>query len=189
MNKQEIEKAISLLKSDIGVLDNYLKKHPLVISHYLEEDRCFENQLIKDMEFTISALEKQLNNGWIPVSERLPEKSGVYLATFLEEGKRYVERFYYSDFTGWMMPVAWQDEGRIDEIIAWQPLPEPLPEPYKELATDNNVVTKSGKDNNALTIGDKIRESNESLAEYISKFTILADRQRIIDYLNQPYMK
>jgi hypothetical protein len=58
-----------------------------------------------------------------------------------------------------------------------------------ELATDNNVVTKSGKDNNAVTIGDKIRESNESLAEYISKFTILADRQRIIDYLNQPYME
>ena len=59
----------------------------------------------------------------------------------------------------------------------------------KELATDNNVVTKSGKDNNVLTIGDKIRENNESLAEYISKFTILADRQRIIDYLNQPYME
>ena len=49
---------------------------------------------------------------------------------------------------------------------------------HKELATDNNVVTKSGKDNNVLTIGDKIRESNESLAEYISKFTMLADRQR-----------
>lgn len=70
-------------------------------------------------------------------------------------------------------------------IRAWQPYFEP--EPYKELATDNNVVTKSGKDNNVLTIGDKIRESNESLVEYISKFTILADRQRIIDYLNQPY--
>jgi hypothetical protein len=48
-------------------------------------------------------------------------------------------------------------------------------------AADNNVATK--------TIGDKIRESNESLAEYISKFTILADRQRIIDYLNQPYVE
>ena len=26
---------------------------------------------------------------------------------------------------------------------------------HKQLATDNNVVTKSGKDNNVLTIGDK----------------------------------
>ena len=67
----------------------------------------------------------QQANKWIPVSERLPEKRGVYLATFLEEGKRYVERFYYSDFTGWMMPIAWQDEGRIENILAWQPLPEP----------------------------------------------------------------
>ena len=31
------------------------------------------------------------------------------------------------------------------KVVAWQPLPEP----YKELAIDNNVVTKSGKDNNA----------------------------------------
>ena len=72
--------------------------------------------------------DKVYRNRWIPVSERLPEKRGVYLATFLEEGKRYVERFYYSDFTGWMMPIAWQDEGRIENILAWQPLPEP----YKE---------------------------------------------------------
>ena len=69
--------------------------------------------------------DKVYRNRWIPVSERLPEKRGVYLATFLEEGKRYVERFYYSDFTGWMMPIAWQDEGRIENILAWQPLPEP----------------------------------------------------------------
>lgn len=82
-------------------------------------------KLTNDIEKAI----EQLKSDWIPVSERLPEKSDVYLATFLEEGKRYVERFYYSDFMGWMMPVAWQDEGRIENIIAWQPLPEP----YKEV--------------------------------------------------------
>jgi hypothetical protein len=80
----------------------------------------------------IEALEKQLNGGWISVSEGLPEKSDVYLATFLEEGKRCVERFYYSDFMGWMMPVAWQDEGRIENIIAWQPLPPA----YKEVENE-----------------------------------------------------
>lgn len=86
-------------------------------------------RVLEPLTMAISALEKQLNGGWISVSEGLPEKSDVYLATFLEEGKRYVERFYYSDFMGWMMPVAWQDEGRIENIIAWQPLPEP----YKEV--------------------------------------------------------
>ena len=81
---------------------------------------------------------------------------------------------------------------------AWQPLPEPLPEPYKELATDNNVVTKSGKDNNVLTIGDKIRESNESLVEWYANRVNLyvcgesvtvnpLNKEKCLNYLNQPY--
>lgn len=75
---------------------------------------------------------KQLSDGWIPVSERLPEKSDIYLATFTENGKNYVERFYYSVINGWMMPVSWQDEGHIDKFVAWQPLPEE----YKEVEND-----------------------------------------------------
>ena len=65
---------------------------------------------------------------------------------------------------------------------------------HKQLATDNNVVTKSGKDNNVLTIGDKIRESNESLTEYIIKllkeneeYHHSLDAQEWNTYLNQPY--
>jgi hypothetical protein len=38
-----------------------------------------------------------------------------------------------------------------------------------ELATDNNVVTKSGKDNNVLTIGDKIREDKLIKTEFYRK--------------------
>ena len=122
MNKQEIEKAISLLKSDIGVLDNYLKKHPLVISHYLEEDRCFENQLIKDMEFTISALEKQLNNGWIPVSERLP-KEGRYLVTTVygevKESEFDLKKWWQIDNS--TISLEWEEEP--NKVVAWRPLP------------------------------------------------------------------
>ena len=65
---------------------------------------------------------------------------------------------------------------------------------HKQLATDNNVVTKSGKDNNVLTIGDKIRESNESLTEYIIKllkeneeYHHSLDAQEWNTYLDQPY--
>ena len=61
MNKQEIEKAIDILKSDIGVLESYLKNRPAC-----EWDSCFENELIKDLHTAISALQQQLNNGWIP---------------------------------------------------------------------------------------------------------------------------
>jgi hypothetical protein len=160
MNKQEIEKAISLLKSDIGVLDNYLKKHPLVISHYLEKDRCIENQLIKDMEFTISALEHQLTNGWIPVSERLPEE-GRYLVTTVygevKESEFDLEKWWQIDNS--TISLAWEEEPI--KVVAWQPLPEP----YKELATDNNVVTKSGKDNNAKDADLSPEEAQELKAE------------------------
>lgn len=124
MNKQEIEKAISLLKSDIGVLDNYLKKHPLVISHYLEKDRCIENQLIKDMEFTISVLEHQLANGWIPVSERLPDVHKRYLVSMKHKSLndtfidcRYYDPDYQFEYQDDFERYNW-------EVIAWQNLPK-----------------------------------------------------------------
>lgn len=83
----------------------------------------------KALDLAISALEAQQADRWIPVTkETNPKESDIYLVTFEENGKRYVERFYYSEFSGWMMPVKWQDKGRIDKMIAWKPLPEP----YKE---------------------------------------------------------
>ena len=117
--------------NDIKKLIQMLKEHqkPYIGHDYIFYGIEFCNPQV---QMCIEALEKQLNGGWISVSEGLPEKSDVYLATFLEEGKRYVERFYYSDFMGWMMPVAWQDEGRIENIIAWQPLPPA----YKEVEND-----------------------------------------------------
>ncbi|WP_024346079.1 hypothetical protein [Lacrimispora indolis] len=80
-------------------------------------------------KLAIKALEQQEKEQWIPVSDETnPKKSDIYLATFEENGNRYVERFYYSNFNGWLMPIPWQDEGHIDKMIAWRPLPEP----YKE---------------------------------------------------------
>ena len=46
-------------------------------------------------------------------------------------------------------------------------------------------VKSCPKINPVKTKGDKIRESNENLADYIKKYTI-ADKQRILDYFNQP---
>lgn len=58
---------------------------------------------------------------WIPVSERLPEKDGWYLVQYKREllGGLQIEVVGY-DERGFL--------GSIDEVIAWQPLPEP----YKE---------------------------------------------------------
>lgn len=81
--------------------------------------------------------EAQQSDIWIPITEETnPNKSDAYLVTFEERGKMFVDRFYYSYFSGWMMPVNWQDEGHIDKLIAWKPLPTP----YKEDSSETNII-------------------------------------------------
>lgn len=74
---------------------------------------------------------------WIPVSERLPEKNGRYLVTRgLNACGAIWNRIYiinYSDLMGlkseriwWDGNVGKSDFKRIDDVIAWMPLPEPL---------------------------------------------------------------
>lgn len=71
---------------------------------------------------------------WIPVSERLPEKTGIYIVTgktfissnnFPNDFYRSTQVHKYSEKTGW-------DTFFSDEIFAWMPLPEP----YKEGEAD-----------------------------------------------------
>lgn len=62
-------------------------------------------------------IEKALNSvkGWIPVSERLPEHDGLYLATNDKWGERevFAEIFHEGKFIG------------NGNITAWMPLPDP----------------------------------------------------------------
>ena len=67
----------------------------------------------------ISALEKQEQDGWIPVTERLPEKEGCYLVTVKNDHERRYSKTAWYCGDGWF---ARQD------IIAWRLTPEP----YKE---------------------------------------------------------
>jgi len=104
VNKQEIEKAISHLTM-LCKLDGK-SKQPFY-------------------ELAISALTQQLNNGWIPVSERLPDKGGYYLVGTRYETPRVMIGFYYAELKIWNY---WMSQLPIQSVIAWQPLPEP----YKE---------------------------------------------------------
>lgn len=80
---------------------------------------------------------------WIPCSERLPEANGRYLVTRgLNACGSLWNRVYitnYSDLMGlkseriwWGGNVGKSDFERIDDVIAWMPLPEP----YAERRTD-----------------------------------------------------
>ena len=73
----------------------------------------------------------EYNNGWIPCSERLPDKAGYEVIATLENscGQRRVAII----FTGYGDESFWHCNNKeIDievwKVIAWQPLPDP----YKE---------------------------------------------------------
>lgn len=79
----------------------------------------------KQIEMAIEALERQLNNGWIPVSERLPNKMGIYECTVKYDDKSIgVKRVLF------ICPISspkWLKENDLN-VIAWRERPEP----YKE---------------------------------------------------------
>lgn len=73
---------------------------------------------------------------WIPCSERLPEKNGRYLVTRgLKACNSIWNRVYivnYTDLMGlkpkkiwWEGNVGKSDFQKIDDVMAWMPLPEP----------------------------------------------------------------
>lgn len=67
-------------------------------------------------------IRKHMNDGWIPVGERLPEEAGTYIVNALNGERSIVtfakwqNRYKRFDMTG--ARTYWK-------IIAWRPLPEP----------------------------------------------------------------
>ena len=64
-------------------------------------------------------IRKRMNDGWISVEERLPEKDDYYIATLdgclVEQDNPFVGLAEFEN-------GKWEDG---DAVIAWRPLPEP----------------------------------------------------------------
>lgn len=75
---------------------------------------------LKIMDY-IENMDDEKENGWIPVSERLPE-DGTYITTL--DGELVGQEEPFTGMCG-IENGKWDDE---DCVIAWMPLPEP----YKE---------------------------------------------------------
>lgn len=77
-------------------------------------------ELITALEIAIEALatDTQSQGEWIPVSEGLPEEDNDYLITYEFCGEKEVSKSWFNTRNGFVY----------DNVIAWQPLPEP----YKE---------------------------------------------------------
>ena len=75
------------------------------------------------IDLAISALEKQEQDKWIPVTEALPEENGTYLACY-EDATVLLDWFNGKWFFYRTNPAV-EETGT---IIAWRPLPEPYTE-------------------------------------------------------------
>lgn len=90
-----------------------------------------KNNISKIVELLLADLEQdEKENGWIPVSERLPEIKMDYKECYLVTDGRFCWMAYYTSEKEWIFADCTNCKNKIDwtDIIAWMPLPEP----YKE---------------------------------------------------------
>lgn len=95
----------------------YAGVHVKVIQDMIE-------QLLADLE------QDEKENGWIPVSERLPEIKKNYLECYLVTDGRFYWMAYLASEKEWVFAECTDCKNKIDwtDVVAWMPLPEP----YKE---------------------------------------------------------
>lgn len=83
----------------------------------LEELKPYEDTGLTPQE--ILGLKENMNDGWIPVEERLPNDEEMMLVTCQKKaGRKSINRAWYGQ-------GSWHGTGSMSGVIAWRPLPEP----------------------------------------------------------------
>lgn len=116
---------MSHIKDRLSDYHDFMKKlvddHQMVLASDVLE---MIEQLKDDLE------QDEKENGWIPVSERLPEIKMPYEECYLVTDGRFCWMAYYIREKEWIFADCTNCKNKIDwtGIVAWRPLPEP----YKE---------------------------------------------------------
>lgn len=112
--KDGLIKAKEIIQSEQKEMESFAQDYELLSKDFVMV--CEENEQLKK------------TNGWIPVSERLPDKGGFYLVSTLHGIPRVMVGYYCIERNEWdychsTMPIL--------SVIAWQQLPEPYKEESK----------------------------------------------------------
>lgn len=80
---------------------------------------------LKIMDY-IENMDDEKENGWIPVSERLPEIKKNYLECYLVTDGRFCWMAYLASEKEWVFAECTDCKNKIDwtNVVAWMPLPE-----------------------------------------------------------------
>lgn len=88
-------------------------------------DLCYGLNIAKDI------IRRHMNDGWIPVEERLPEESGYYRVTVknTELGDVAEETAWFAHVNDYDMDESeWRELYEYEEVIAWRELSPYSPE-------------------------------------------------------------
>ena len=108
----------------------------------LDRFETLENIFIKGNSHNVAAgvskakeivheVAEEYNNGWIPCSERLPDKAGYEVLATLENS--FGQRRVTIIFTGYGDESFWHCNNKEYDLEAWKVIAwQPLPELYKE---------------------------------------------------------
>lgn len=91
---------------------------------YVEVIQNMIEQLKEDLE------QDEKENGWIPVSERLPETKKNYAECYLVTDGRFCWMAYWTSEKRWILADCTNCKNKIDwtDVVAWRSLPDPMKE-------------------------------------------------------------
>lgn len=119
-----LEKILEEIEEKIKFAEKIIVKPPCDKLDEIANDtaEAFIEAYKECKEIIRSHMDDVENNGWIPVSERLPEKAGTYIVS-AKDGKREIVTFvkWQNRFKKWDLSGArayWKTN-------AWKPLPGP----------------------------------------------------------------
>lgn len=113
-------------------MKEFVEKLICRLEELIEHYHCFEEDYFKDRimgyvdsKIIVNQLAEEYNNGWIPVSERLPENPCWTITCDEEENIHifFYRNGYFCESCGGK-PITEQN-ARYYVPIAWQPLPAP----------------------------------------------------------------